>query len=662
MTRTMPKIRSSASEPVLHRALPDDPQGKISDMVLSLSRSKQTKLAKLPPPYSVKLMQERYSSSLGSLPLKGRHACMQLHPDRFPSHLHSTTTQKDRFSTFSLTGVPCTTTTSGFAKPAASSSPSRGRLKFTIDSLDTRTFAKKAKASCPARCKKPSAAEDAEVTTHRKGAAPGLPAIIEQPFDVSGAVVTEVFASSGAALIRVGYLRFLARQGCRLPRFQELPEGPPQEYRDLRASASVRGEDIRRCLTSSDLFVVSHAWLTYEHPDPVGTRLEELVDEFAILKAQDTDLVFIDFCSLPQVDRLHPDWQAAFKAGSTLPANHPAMRTEQQERDFDSIVSQMDAVFGSGFSKVIILSDVHELDELDPVYSENKRLYRQRGWCCFEFAVASFFDRIVSEAPKEMASFSPLALPELVQHGRAGFTVLADANKVLQIFQRTYHAGKINDVLSAIECGHSDRCRDGISAALAARSPSVRQRVVRALGNSHCHAYTDDLMLMMQDADSAVRAEACAAVGRMGQTRKHMSAIVSLLHDSHYTVRCAALRAISAEGTAAAAEKQHHAAVAELLNDSSWEVREAAMDCLGVMGKASAMPRDTVAKCLKDDVPITSLAALNTFWRMEQGDAVTYADQVYQVAKQDRFYFVRDAATATLKHMGMTDMVKELTD
>merc|ERR1712133_105609 len=167
-------------------------------MVLSQSRSKQTKLAKLPPPYPVKAMQERYSSPLGSLPLKGRHACMQLHPDPFPSHSSSPSfvggshTQKDRFSTFSLTGVPCTTTTSGFAKPAASSSPSRGRLKFTIDSLDTRTFAKKAKASCPARCKKPPAVEEAETTTHRK-AASGLPPIVEQPFDVSGAVVTEVF-------------------------------------------------------------------------------------------------------------------------------------------------------------------------------------------------------------------------------------------------------------------------------------------------------------------------------------------------------------------------------------------------------------------------------------------------------------------------------------
>jgi len=451
-------------------------------------------------------------------------------------------------------------------------------------------------------------------------------------------VLAEVLIECDATLLKVGYLRSLAQRKERLPRCQELPRDPPDGLRDFRTSHVLRGEELRRQLQgASELFVVSHTWLSVEHPDPFGSRLQELVEELTALRAKDCDLVFIDFCSLPQVDRLHDDCRRASRQGHDLPADHAALRTPMQEESFQKALSNMDVVFASGISKVVLLPDLLDTDDIEDPYTPIQLEYHQRGWCCFEFAVARHFDRIVSEVPKKLRPFDPLSFPDVVHSGKVKFGVPSDAEKVLSMFKRTYYARRKGDIILAIGKSKAEQWREGIEITLKAFSPSIRRQIIQALGEASASSFMGDVSPALEDSDCGVRAAAIASLTRMA---------ISLSSRS------------DPQGARAAA---HREALATCLGDDSWQVREAAMVALGQMN-ALGMHAHTVAESLDDPIPAARVSALSSLLKLGPQAAGAHAEQVLKLAKDDHYAFVRVAATSTLEKLGREDLVQDLLD
>ena len=56
----------------------------------------------------------------------------------------------------------------------------------------------------------------------------------------------------------------------------------------------------------SQAFVVSYPWSAHLHPFPGGGKIREIVATLDELNANDDDVVFIDFLSLPQTERVLP--------------------------------------------------------------------------------------------------------------------------------------------------------------------------------------------------------------------------------------------------------------------------------------------------------------------------------------------------------------------
>mmetsp|Transcript_138157 Transcript_138157/g.350151 ORF Transcript_138157/g.350151 Transcript_138157/m.350151 type:complete len:553 (-) Transcript_138157:31-1689(-) len=495
-------------------------------------------------------------------------------------------------------------------------------------------------ATAPRRCssRHPWAAAAAASATRSAAAAVAAaqPAPWEErQFDPHGSMLAELLIECDATLLKVGYLRRLAQQRARLPRWQDLPLDHPEGLRDFRACSVLRGEELRRQLQgASELFVVSHAWLSAEHPDPFGSRLQELVEEFAVLRAKDCDLVFVDFCSLPQVDKLHEEYRRAHRQGRALPADHQALRTPSQEACFQKALARMDLIFASGISKVVVLPDLLDLDEMEDPYTPCRLEYHQRGWCCFEFAVALHFDRIVSEVPKKLRAFDPLSLPDMVHAGKVRFLVPHDTDKVLSVFERTFYARKKGELVAAISRGKAEQWREGIGIALKAYSPSVRRQIIQALGDTCAHGFMGDVSPAMEDVDCGVRAAAVAALTRMATSLPP--------HADPLGEKVAA----------------HREALVSCLGDGLWQVREDAMVGLGQMN-ALDMHSHTVAESLDDPIPAARVSALSSLVKL--GDSAgMHAEQVHRLAKDDQYAFVRDAATTTLEKLGRQDLLQEL--
>jgi len=108
------------------------------------------------------------------------------------------------------------------------------------------------------------------------------------------------------------FLINLCKAGRLLPRRQDIPlrlyddsdddnfDAYDYEYSDTyRMSHEVR--QYLESFVTPELCVVSHAWLSQEHPDPSGSMLKELSQHCAVYPGFFG--VFFDFCSLPQHDR-----------------------------------------------------------------------------------------------------------------------------------------------------------------------------------------------------------------------------------------------------------------------------------------------------------------------------------------------------------------------
>jgi len=202
---------------------------------------------------------------------------------------------------------------------------------------------------------------------------------------------------------------------------------------------------------------VSHAWLSREHPDPAGLRLKELVDVVDRLKVPGSAVVFLDFCSLPQHDKMYLKHLAP---GENVPPGHPALRTDTEERQFQLAMRGMQKLYTSNVSRVVVLCSVPSL----PVkgYTMNDTRYWDRGWCFFEFSIACDYDRVVNPwddsvkqlvklAPRNMKEFST-ALPN------KGFTCSGDANCVKNMFSQLHLGGRLSAAICSQHCNEVALC------------------------------------------------------------------------------------------------------------------------------------------------------------------------------------------------------------
>mmetsp|Transcript_162840 Transcript_162840/g.522044 ORF Transcript_162840/g.522044 Transcript_162840/m.522044 type:complete len:876 (-) Transcript_162840:573-3200(-) len=149
---------------------------------------------------------------------------------------------------------------------------------------------------------------------------------------------------------------------------------------------------------SRQLFAVSHAWLSVEHPDPTGLRLGALVEDLSWMKATDEDLIFFDYCSLFQNDHFHPDYEE----GVPLPPGHEALRTETEEALFQTAKRYMDVIFASSMVKVLVMPEIYDIQKIMQSHGKLirplKQRYIERGWCGMEFSLARKAENVVAQA------------------------------------------------------------------------------------------------------------------------------------------------------------------------------------------------------------------------------------------------------------------------
>jgi hypothetical protein len=181
----------------------------------------------------------------------------------------------------------------------------------------------------------------------------------------------EALADGAIALVRAEWLVGPAA-GPRLVRRQELP-----------AEAFVPAEEAAAMLDRGDrsLLVVSHAWMTPSHPDPLGVTLRALQ---AYVRAEDARrgcACFVDYCSLMQKDargERTAEEREAFSRGLGVMASLYASITGTAVLVQRTVPPRPAAAEGGGGAA----------DEA-AMAVWNSRPYGERGWCSFEYGVAS---------------------------------------------------------------------------------------------------------------------------------------------------------------------------------------------------------------------------------------------------------------------------------
>lgn len=193
--------------------------------------------------------------------------------------------------------------------------------------------------------------------------------------------------------LRVAYVHELAGRGGPCPRRQELrPDGylvgaPPAGRRKL---------------------VVSHGWETEVHPSPSGAKMRRLSKTLTRLQPPpaDDDLVFFDFCSLPQDAKMGRTYEGRSEGSDATAApyfEHNCVsyypgKTPKQRRAFGFAMWDMGRLYSFSGCEVVVLPT---LDGLELPAAErfpggdvwgmvNRVPYVNRGWCCAEFSIASY--------------------------------------------------------------------------------------------------------------------------------------------------------------------------------------------------------------------------------------------------------------------------------
>ncbi|CAK0825294.1 unnamed protein product [Prorocentrum cordatum] len=236
--------------------------------------------------------------------------------------------------------------------------------------------------------------------------------------------------------VRCGYLRALAAAGSAMPRCQEVPA----DHAVVGSSGFSLVRDGQK-----HRFVLSHPWLSREHPDPTGVKVRLLVDQLDRLGADDADAVFIDYMSLPQNDKQNTELQRLeVEQGMPKPGMHPAVRTEAEEAQFKQALSAMELIYSIGKTPVIVLP-------MDGAV-ERGREYISRGWCFLEFCLAMSFDNIANAEIHEPARRLVDDVKRLDGHTVDGFreafkskhfTNNGDADVVLGLFENTLNLASV---------------------------------------------------------------------------------------------------------------------------------------------------------------------------------------------------------------------------
>jgi len=249
--------------------------------------------------------------------------------------------------------------------------------------------------------------------------------------DPDGVLLQSFLTSSDLGIVKIGFLRRLAFEGRRLPRRQAIPK-----------DSFIKGNLLSRVLndeSKNNVWVVSYAWLTREHPDPTGVRLKELIAELDRLRAQNGDAVFIDYCCLPQNNFLHN----AYKAGEGLPRGHPANRTHDEELCFQAAKVKMDIIFASDRSNVVVLPSILELVNCDNRLSKNTVPYCKRAWCYLELAIARYYHRLANEVPGT-EDLDHKQFRECVLNGTMAVSCHADREILINMYSRFFLAKNAN--------------------------------------------------------------------------------------------------------------------------------------------------------------------------------------------------------------------------
>jgi hypothetical protein len=230
--------------------------------------------------------------------------------------------------------------------------------------------------------------------------------------------------------VRCGFLRCLAADGRNMVRCQDVPAA--ETILGAEGFPRSREEAKRR-------YVVSHPWLSKEHPDPGGQKLHVLLQQLNALGAEDDAAVFIDYSSLPQHDCLNLDLQRLERENRWPKAGeHPAVRTEAEDELFGTALASMELLYSFGSTPVIVLP-------MDECTTADRR-YISRGWCFLEICLALSFGNIVNvelhppvkllvEDAIEKEADTVDGFREAFQH--TGFTYSGDADVVLGLFEHT---------------------------------------------------------------------------------------------------------------------------------------------------------------------------------------------------------------------------------
>ena len=178
-------------------------------------------------------------------------------------------------------------------------------------------------------------------------------------------------------------------------------------------------------------YVVSHVWITSEHPDPDCVQLKALLREitkcnrwkFWKLFTGSYDVVFFDFASLPQ--------------------NGPrgAKRNDEEERLFKKARAGMNLLHGQHLFRVLIILDT---PSPQPGNGAECRPYEKRGWCYTELAISTACGTVVNHSSSDVRQLiKQEKMPVLPEKFRENFEVKeftknGDRAKVMKIYAKFF--------------------------------------------------------------------------------------------------------------------------------------------------------------------------------------------------------------------------------
>ena len=222
--------------------------------------------------------------------------------------------------------------------------------------------------------------------------------------------------------VKVNSFKKWNEQGICIPRFQDLEEHDYVEGCEAWSfTAWLLGTR----------YVVSHAWITSEHPDPDCVQLQALLREltkcnrwkFWKLFTGSYDVVFFDFASLPQ------------------DGPRGAKRNDEENRLFRKALAGMNLLYSDQAFSVLIILDTPTPQSGD---GAECRPYEKRGWCYTELAISTARGTVVNHLSSDVRQLiKQEKMPVLPEEFRENFEVKeftknGDRATVLKIYSKFF--------------------------------------------------------------------------------------------------------------------------------------------------------------------------------------------------------------------------------